>query len=61
MKYFLGIDVGATQTHALIANETGQCLGFGNASGGNYQDVGYDGLASVLKISTVSLEQFFLH
>jgi N-acetylglucosamine kinase-like BadF-type ATPase len=51
MKYFLGIDVGATKTHALIADETGQCLGFGNAGGGNYQDAGYDGLTSTLKMS----------
>jgi N-acetylglucosamine kinase-like BadF-type ATPase len=51
MKFFLGIDVGATKTHALIANETGQCLGLGNASGGNYQDAGYAGLASALKMS----------
>ncbi len=49
MRYFLGVDVGATKTHALIADETGTCLGFGKAGGGNYQGVGYDGLADVLK------------
>ena len=51
MKYFLGIDVGASKTHALIANEAGECVGFGKARGGNHQNVGYDGLAIVLQDS----------
>ena len=51
MKYFLGIDVGSSKTHALIADETGNCLGFGKAWGGNHQNVGYDGLQNVLKES----------
>ncbi len=49
MRYFLGLDVGATKTHALIADEMGACLGFGKTGGGNYQGVGYDGLAEVLQ------------
>ena len=48
MKYFLGIDVGSSKTHALIADEAGACVGFGKAWGGNHQVVGYDGLKSVL-------------
>lgn len=51
MKYFLGIDVGSSKTHALIADETGQCIGFGRAGGGNHQGVGYGGLTNVLKKS----------
>jgi N-acetylglucosamine kinase-like BadF-type ATPase len=51
MKYFLGIDVGSSKTHALIVDETGQCVGFGKAGGGNHQGVGYERLASVLKDS----------
>jgi N-acetylglucosamine kinase-like BadF-type ATPase len=51
MRYFLGIDVGSSKTHALIADETGQCIGFGKAGGGNHQNAGYDGLAHVLKKS----------
>jgi N-acetylglucosamine kinase-like BadF-type ATPase len=51
MRYFLGIDVGSSKTHALIADETGQCIGFGKAGGGNHQSAGYDGLAHVLKMS----------
>jgi len=52
-RYFLGIDVGSSKTHALIANESGDCTGFGRAWGGNHQGVGYDGLADVLKKSCV--------
>lgn len=48
MKYFLGIDVGSSKTHALIVEETGQCVGFGKSGGGNHQGVGYDGLTGVL-------------
>ncbi|MCI0609482.1 MAG: hypothetical protein L0Z71_10530 [Anaerolineae bacterium] len=48
MKYFLGIDVGSSKTHALIVDETGTCIGFGRSSGGNHQGVGYDGLTNVL-------------
>lgn len=51
MKYFLGIDVGSSKTHALIVNENGQCAGFGKSGGGNHQGVGYDRLAEVLQES----------
>lgn len=51
MKYFLGIDVGSSKTHALIVDETGQCVGFGKSGGGNHQGVGYDGLRHVLRES----------
>ena len=48
MKYYLGVDVGSSKTHALIADETGRCVGFGKAGGGNHQVVGYDGLRVAL-------------
>ena len=51
MKYFLGIDVGSSKTHALIVEETGRCVGFGKSGGGNHQGVGYDGLTGVLRES----------
>lgn len=51
MKYFLGIDVGSSKTHALIVDEKGQCVGFGRAGGGNHQGVGYDGTQRVLQES----------
>ena len=51
MNYFLGIHVGSSKTHALIVDETGQCVGFGKSGGGNHQGVGYDGLTAVLRES----------
>lgn len=51
MRYFLGIDVGSSKTHALLADETGQCIGFGKAGGGNHQSVGYEGLTRVMQTS----------
>lgn len=47
-SYFLGIDVGSSKTHALIADQTGLCLGFGTAGKGNHETVGYPGLTAVL-------------
>ncbi len=49
MNYFLGIDVGSSKTHALIADETGKCISFGNAGGGNHQAMGYERLTEVLQ------------
>jgi N-acetylglucosamine kinase-like BadF-type ATPase len=51
MKYFLGLDIGSSKTHALIVEETGASLGFGKSGGGNHQAGGYDGLETVLKES----------
>ena len=51
MKYFLGIDVGSSKTHALIADEMGTCVGFGKSGSGNHQSVGYDRLTEVLQES----------
>lgn len=47
-RYFLGLDVGSSKTHALIVDENGQCVGFGKAWGGNHQGVGYDGFFNVI-------------
>jgi N-acetylglucosamine kinase-like BadF-type ATPase len=49
MKYFLGIDVGSSKTHALIVDECGQCVGFGKSGGGNHQGVGYEQVGEVLR------------
>jgi len=49
MRYFLGIDVGASKTYALLADENRMCCGFGRFSGGNHQVVGYAGLVAALK------------
>jgi len=48
MRYFLGVDVGGTKTHVLIADEVGQAVGFGEDGPGNWEDVGYEGLTRVL-------------
>ena len=42
--YFLGVDVGATKTHALLAEASGRAVGFGEAGPGNPFHVGHDGL-----------------
>jgi len=57
MKYFLGIDVGSSKTHAVIVDETGRCVGFGSAGAGNHQGVGYDGLEHVLRQSFEAARQ----
>ncbi len=48
MSFYLGVDVGATKTHALIADESGRVRGFGRGGPGNHELVGYDGLIRVL-------------
>jgi N-acetylglucosamine kinase-like BadF-type ATPase len=48
MAYLLGVDVGGSKTHALIADENGCARGFGSAGMGNYQGVGYEGMRQVL-------------
>ena len=47
-RCFLGVDIGATKSHALIANETGKVLGVGRAGPGNHEVVGYEGLREAL-------------
>lgn len=51
-RYFLGIDIGGTKSHALIADEKGQMMGFGEAGPGNHEVVGYEGLRTVLQSIT---------
>ncbi|MEA2008741.1 MAG: BadF/BadG/BcrA/BcrD ATPase family protein [Chloroflexota bacterium] len=51
-NYFLGIDIGATKTHALIADETGRALGFGVAGPGNYEAVDWGGYRAALQQAT---------
>jgi len=51
-RYFLGVDVGATKSHALIADDLGRALGFGEGGPGNPDVVGYNGLADVLQLIT---------
>jgi N-acetylglucosamine kinase-like BadF-type ATPase len=46
--YFLGVDIGSTNSHALIADEHGNALGFRQGGPGNHEVVGYQGLEAVL-------------
>ncbi|MDX1523677.1 MAG: BadF/BadG/BcrA/BcrD ATPase family protein [Anaerolineae bacterium] len=56
--YYLGIDIGGTKSQALIADETGQAVGFGQGGPGNHEDVGYEGLAATLvEITEQALNQ----
>ena len=48
-RFFLGVDVGGTKSHALIADERGKAIGFGEGGSGNPQGIGYDGLHHVLR------------
>jgi|YNPBryantNP2012_1023418.scaffolds.fasta_scaffold00418_15 N-acetylglucosamine kinase-like BadF-type ATPase len=50
--YFLGVDVGGSKTHALIADASGHALGFGQSGPGNPESVGYERLARVLQEAT---------
>jgi len=51
-RYFLGVDIGGTKSHALIADETGRAVGFGVSGPGNYETVGWDGLRETLRVVT---------
>jgi N-acetylglucosamine kinase-like BadF-type ATPase len=51
-RYFLGVDVGSSKTHALIADEDGNTPGFGRSGAGNHEGVGYEGFERVLQEST---------
>jgi N-acetylglucosamine kinase-like BadF-type ATPase len=47
-RVFLGIDIGATKSHALLADDQGQVIGFGHGGPGNYEMIGWEGLRATL-------------
>jgi N-acetylglucosamine kinase-like BadF-type ATPase len=49
IRYFLGVDIGGTKSHALVADEFGRAVGFGAGGPGNYESVGWDGLRRTLR------------
>ena len=49
MNYYLGVDVGNSKSHALIADENGRCLGFGLAGCGSWEQLGWEGAQAVLQ------------
>lgn len=51
-RYFLGVDTGGTKSHALVADDRGRALGFGEGGPGNPEGIGYDGLAEVFRLIT---------
>ncbi len=57
MKYFLGIDIGATKSHALIANQNGEAVGFGSAGPGNWEAVGWEETQRVFHVITAEAIQ----
>jgi N-acetylglucosamine kinase-like BadF-type ATPase len=52
MRYFLGVDTGATKSHALIADENGRSVGFAEDGPGNWEVVGWEGTQKVLHTIT---------
>lgn len=44
----MGVDIGSTNSHALVADQRGNALGFGQGGPGNHEVVGYQGLEAVL-------------
>jgi N-acetylglucosamine kinase-like BadF-type ATPase len=52
MSYYLGIDIGGSKSHAMLADASGRVLGFGHAGAGNHEVVGYEGLATTLQAVT---------
>jgi len=48
MHYFLGVDIGNTKSHALIADEQGCCIGAGTAGPGSWEALGWERAQQVL-------------
>lgn len=48
-RYFLGVDVGNTKTHALIAALNGEVRGFAEIGCGSYEVLGAEGYAEALR------------
>lgn len=46
--YFLGVDIGGTKSHAMIADDRGTILGLARGGSGNHESVGYDGTIRTL-------------
>jgi N-acetylglucosamine kinase-like BadF-type ATPase len=47
--YYLGVDIGGTKSHALIADQHGRVVGLGEGGAGNYEVVGWEGLRQTLQ------------
>ena len=49
-EYFLGVDIGNTKSHALIADGQGNVLGFAKAGCGNHEIIGYDLFTELIQL-----------
>ena len=45
---YLGVDIGGTKSHAMLADQVGRVVGFGEGGAGNYETVGWEGLRQTL-------------
>jgi len=52
MKYFLGMDGGSSKTHALLADSSGQVLGFGKSGSANHQSYGLQSALCQIELAT---------
>ncbi|HEY44930.1 MAG TPA: ATPase [Anaerolineae bacterium] len=52
MQYFLGVDIGSSKSHAIIADELGRVHEFGEGGPGNHEVVSYAGLQDTLNVVT---------
>lgn len=51
MRLFLGVDGGGSKTHALVADERGEALGFASSGRSNWEDTGLDGARVALEVA----------
>ncbi|GAB4518668.1 MAG: N-acetylglucosamine kinase [Anaerolineae bacterium] len=58
MRYFLGMDAGASKTFCVVGDETGRLLGFGRGGSGNHQGPGLEAvLVEYRRAGTEALQQ----
>jgi N-acetylglucosamine kinase-like BadF-type ATPase len=48
MSYYLGVDTGASKSHALVADDGGRVLGFSEGGPGNWESIGWEGTRATL-------------
>jgi len=53
-RYYVGYDIGGSNSRALVADALGHVIGFGQAGAGSYEVVGWQGLQTALKAVTTA-------
>jgi len=51
VRLVLGVDGGGSKTHALVADERGETLGFASSGPSNWEDAGLDGARVALEVA----------